>query len=101
MTARNLRTFVVAYDVSDDDRRAAVARACSGYGRRVQYSVFECVLDDLKHDRLLASIQPGLDLATDRLLIYALCQECVQNILTLGRPPGGNDPGRQTRFRIV
>ncbi|MCA1676888.1 MAG: CRISPR-associated endonuclease Cas2 [Actinobacteria bacterium] len=33
---------VVAYDIVDDGRREDVASLLSGYGPRVQLSVFEC-----------------------------------------------------------
>ena len=34
--------YVVAYDIADDHRREDVATLLSGYGPRVQLSVFEC-----------------------------------------------------------
>src|SRR2546427_10846029 len=37
---------VVAYDITDHKRLARVAKVCEDYGVRVQYSVFECRLDD-------------------------------------------------------
>ena len=33
--------YVATYDISDDRRRARVARVLSGYGERIQCSVFE------------------------------------------------------------
>ncbi len=33
---------IVAYDITDDGRREDVAQLLSGYGPRVQLSVFEC-----------------------------------------------------------
>jgi len=46
-----MRYFLVCYDIEDDKRRNKVARCLLGWGRRVQYSVFEvaCVHEkDLK-----------------------------------------------------
>ena len=42
-----MRTLV-SYDISDDKRRRKVCKILEGYGYRVQYSVFECDLDDKK-----------------------------------------------------
>lgn len=44
-------TYLIAYDISDDKKRAKVMSALLAYGNRVQYSVFEVVLTDsqLKH----------------------------------------------------
>ena len=40
---------LISYDVAADDtgqrRLRRVARACKDYGQRVQYSVFECIVD--------------------------------------------------------
>ncbi|NEP62230.1 MAG: CRISPR-associated endonuclease Cas2 [Symploca sp. SIO2G7] len=35
---------LVVYDIPDNKRRTKLAKFLEGYGRRVQYSVFECFL---------------------------------------------------------
>ncbi len=60
---------IVSYDVSTEDkgqrRLRRVARACMDYGQRVQYSVFECIIDPAQwtvlRRRLLDEIDPGKD----------------------------------------
>jgi len=37
--------WVVCYDVVDDRRRYRIMKTMTGYGDRVQYSVFECELN--------------------------------------------------------
>jgi CRISPR/Cas system-associated endoribonuclease Cas2 len=44
--------YVVTYDVPCDKRRRKIAKLLEGYGQRVQYSVFECVLTDNKYQEL-------------------------------------------------
>lgn len=44
---------VVAYDIVDDGRREDVARLVSGYGPRVQLSVFECEVRGMEELRAL------------------------------------------------
>lgn len=39
-------TWVIAYDIADDRRLARVASEMENFGRRVQYSVFECHLSE-------------------------------------------------------
>ena len=34
--------YLISYDVTDDARRRHVMEALKDFGRRVQYSVFEC-----------------------------------------------------------
>src|SRR6266496_4283053 len=54
--------YLVSYDVSDDNRRRRVMEALKDYGRRVQYSVFECNLDA----RALAELWDRLDFDIER-----------------------------------
>ena len=53
--------LLVTYDISTltragERRLARVAAVCERYGRRVQYSVFECRVNDLGYVRLLAEL---------------------------------------------
>ena len=61
---------LVSYDVSTEDDQGArrlrrVARACKDYGQRVQYSVFECIVDPAQwvkfRNRLIDEINPERD----------------------------------------
>jgi len=40
MTRRDLRRFLIAYDIADDRRRDRLAKCLQRHGDRVQYSVF-------------------------------------------------------------
>lgn len=64
---------VIAYDVSDDTRRCALARELLNYGRRVQESVFECYVESEQLDKLRASIETIIDISTDNIRFYYLC----------------------------
>ena len=61
---------VVSYDVANVEAGGArrlrrVAKACKDYGQRVQYSVFECIVDPAQwtvlRQRLLDEIEPKED----------------------------------------
>jgi CRISPR-associated protein Cas2 len=49
--------YLVSYDISDPKRLRKVARSLEGFGVRLQYSVFECPLDDLRLAKLKAELQ--------------------------------------------
>jgi CRISPR-associated endonuclease Cas2 len=57
--------YIVTYDTPSDARRARLHRLLSGFGVRVQWSVFECVLADGELRRLRRLIdrtaEPDLD----------------------------------------
>ncbi|MEI8172428.1 MAG: CRISPR-associated endonuclease Cas2 [Deltaproteobacteria bacterium] len=61
---------VVSYDVANVEAGGArrlrrVAKACKDYGQRVQYSVFECIVDPAQwtvlRQRLIDEIEPKED----------------------------------------
>ena len=67
---------LVSYDVANDDggsrRLRRVAKICQGYGRRVQYSVFECLLDPDQWALLKAQLTRAIDESFDSLRFYYL-----------------------------
>ncbi|MDA8976549.1 CRISPR-associated endonuclease Cas2, partial [bacterium] len=38
--------YLVSYDIATPKRLRMVAKVCQSFGSRIQYSVFECPLDD-------------------------------------------------------
>ena len=77
--------YLISYDVADDARRRRVFEALKDYGRRVQYSVFECGLDDKGLGELRQRLEPEIDPVADSCRIYRLCQACAAEVLILGR----------------
>ncbi len=68
---------LVSYDVSTVDSKGArrlrrVARACSDYGQRVQYSVFECLIDPAQWTVLRNRLIKEIDAEKDSLRFYFL-----------------------------
>ena len=61
--------ILITYDVADEDNGAKrlrrVAKACKDWGQRVQFSVFECIVDPAQwvvlKNRLLKEIDPKKD----------------------------------------
>lgn len=75
--------YVVSYDIPDDKKRNHVAKTLLDFGTRVQYSVFECIMDDDGVKRLIARLS---DLVSDEdsVRLYALCAKCENAALVLG-----------------
>jgi len=44
--------YIVAYDIPSNRRRKKISDLLEGYGRRVQYSVFELMLSPAKYAEL-------------------------------------------------
>lgn len=66
------RRVVVAYDISDDRRRAGVAKALSAYGDRLQYSVFVADVGSVKLARMKRTVIARIDVSEDSVLFIDL-----------------------------
>jgi CRISPR-associated protein Cas2 len=75
--------IVVSYDIPHDRRRTHLHRTLKNFGTRVQYSVFECVLDPKDFPRLQAAVQRVIT-ADDHVRYYRLCEPCERQIMALG-----------------
>ena len=68
---------VVAYDVKTSEPEGAkrlrrVARVCTDYGQRVQFSVFECIVDPAQWTMLRQRLIKEIDIQADSLRFYFL-----------------------------
>lgn len=68
---------LITYDVNTETaagktRLRKVAKQCVNYGRRVQNSVFECILDNTQCIALKASLVDLIDEKVDSLRFYYL-----------------------------
>lgn len=79
---------VISYDVTDDRRRARVARKLLDYGTRVQYSVFECSVSEDTLKRVLAELEQIIEPAEDSVRCYRLCRSCAVIVQVLGEEKG-------------
>lgn len=62
---------VVIYDISDSKRRLRIAKNLNGYGKRVQKSAFECVLNRKQYDNLVERLSKIIQ-EEDLLRIYKI-----------------------------
>lgn len=76
--------YLVAYDISDDRRRARTARLMESLGSRVQYSVFEAYFTDAELEKTIKRLKKNLEEKEDSLRIYLLCRSCCQKVKMVG-----------------
>ena len=82
--------IVVTYDVNTESkvgrrRLRRVAKICEDYGQRVQFSVFECSVDEMQMDALLAALKEEIRPELDSLRIYRLHGQRNGAVHTLGK----------------
>lgn len=76
--------WVVCYDIVDDKRRRDVVKVLESYGKRGQYSVFECHITDQQQMRLQGELQQVIDEEEDDVRFYPLNVADIKRIQTLG-----------------
>lgn len=75
---------LVAYDITDHKRLARVARVCEDYGVRVQYSLFECRLEESDFEDLWLKLLDEIDEQQDRIVAYKIDAKSAKETLTAG-----------------
>jgi CRISPR-associated protein Cas2 len=68
-----LVTYDVNTETADGQRRLRkVATICKNYGQRVQFSVFECQVNESQYETLRAELLKVMNSKVDNLRIYKL-----------------------------
>lgn len=84
--------YLVCYDIAHPKRLRQVAKVCESFGQRLQYSVFECPLDDLRLERLRSQLNDIIKHDDDQILFVSLGPEREKQIFrieSLGQPYAG------------
>ena len=76
---------VVSDDITNDRRSLKVMKALEGYGRRVQYSVFECRLTAKTYGQLRQRLSRLISVKEDDVRFYQLCRSCQRSRAGLGQ----------------
>ena len=87
------RQFVlVVYDISNDRRRTRLHNVLLDFGTPVQYSVFECFLDEKGLVRMKKAVMRVIRPKVDRVRFYYLCARCLARTeVTSGREVLGGE----------
>ena len=75
---------IVVYDIPDNKRRTKLANFLEGYGRRVQYSVFECFLTLLQMQELYRKVEKRVKPEEDNVRFYWISEASAAKTLTIG-----------------
>lgn len=75
---------VVSYDISKDRTRNKVSKVLEGFGQRVQYSLFECKLNNTQLQILKMKLLKLINNGEDSIIIYRLTPEAQKFIEYIG-----------------
>ena len=89
---------LVSYDVNTQDaegrrRLRHIARACENWGQRVQFSVFECMVDPAQWAALRAKLLAVMDEEKDSLRFYFLGANWRKRLEHVGAKAGYDPQG--------
>lgn len=89
---------LISYDVKTDSpdgrkRLRNVAKLCRDWGQRVQYSVFECLLDPAQWATLKAALINAINEEEDSLRFYQLGANWKNRVEHVGAKPGLDPEG--------
>ena len=84
---------LITYDVNITSAHGAkrlrnVARACLNYGKRVQNSVFECILTEVQFLNLKNKLLSVIDSNQDSIRFYVLGTNWKNRVETIGKDMG-------------
>ena len=77
--------YLVSYDITDDRRRTKLSKKLKDFGTRVQYSVFECILNATEFERMHQEMETIIDQEEDSIRIYQICAACEKIIAIIGK----------------
>lgn len=82
--------ILVTYDVNTEtkagrNRLRKVATTCKDYGQRVQWSVFECRVNDAQYEMFQAKLVKVIDLKTDSIRFYRLPSPREKAVVSFGQ----------------
>lgn len=78
---------IITYDIANPRRLARVAKTCSKFAKRVQYSVFEAHLDTDQLANLIGQIERVIVDEEDSVRYYRLCNRCAARPEEIGDGP--------------
>lgn len=89
---------VVTYDVRTEDnagqrRLRRVAKLCQSFGQRVQFSVFECIVDPAQWTSLKGRLMREIDPLSDSLRFYFLGSNWKHRVEQIGAKPSYDPEG--------
>ncbi len=89
---------LVTYDVRTETgagqkRLRRIAKLCQDYGQRVQYSVFECLVDPAQWTSLRQRLLSEMDPIEDSLRFYFLGSNWKRRVEHVGAKPGYDPEG--------
>lgn len=76
--------YIITYDIEEDRDRNKIMKILKDYGNRLQYSVYQCNLDEKNLMALVKKLQKRLRSQNDSIIVFKLCNKCYSEIRMYG-----------------
>ena len=79
-----VKTWIVAFDIADDRRRARIVKVLKGACERIQFSVFRTRLNRNEILELRLRVLRIANRREDNIRWYPICEQCLGNVIQEG-----------------
>ena len=76
--------IIVVYDITDNKRRTKMFKAMKNFGTPIQFSAFECILNEKGFQEIQEVIRKIISRDKDKVRLYLLCNNCRNTITNVG-----------------
>lgn len=84
--SKHFRKYLITYDIRDNKRRNKVASILEGYGERIQYSVFECYINNERLANIIRRLKQYVNAEEDdNVRIYPIDSIPPGEIIEIGK----------------
>ena len=84
---------IVVYDIENDRTRNKLSKLLEKYGKRVNFSVFECLFSPVQMEKVKDTVGKMLNTKTDSVVFYTVCVNCYVKTIYM--------PAQKNRLEIV
>lgn len=74
------KLWIIAYDIANNKRRRRIVKIIEKYGKRANFSVFECMLTEYQLIHTKTKISKILDATEDKIIFYPICLNCYSKV---------------------
>ncbi|MCB5285551.1 MAG: CRISPR-associated endonuclease Cas2 [Candidatus Cloacimonetes bacterium] len=79
-----MKLYLVCFDIVSNKIRRQAVKCLLKYGKRVQKSVFECLLNERQFPQMKSELDKLIRREEDSIRYYLLCANCARNVAVSG-----------------
>ncbi len=77
--------WIISYDIVCNKRRYRLDKSLAQYGQRIQYSIYQVILNTDEFSRLRKNIKQIINAQEDKVNYYRICRWCQNKTVLQGK----------------